>query len=986
MKKIVTVHILLGVLAIGNCCYSYSIGNLNFDLNEERDVFLNYPSEVEGIGSTNVEGESLFGDEPVIDDRKSSIDYSESYMISNRINRSNLSEREYESDEAKYVSGEKITVTAVANPGFKFVNWTIDEKEVSKMLTYEFVMPSKNISIKANFIKETEVPSRPEMETGTGLLYGLVSFYEMNSNMSSELRDSHGENHGVNTYIDHVQGFTEKGNKYDPKSSISSVPHSNSLNLETEFTIMADIFRVGNGKPDGAVIIGKTYSSAWPENQTYSLAITSDNRVRIRTNSSGIRDWFSLQTVPSGKWVRIIATYKSGEGYRLYLDTVMPEKSSPLSGTLAKSNMNLTIGSASLLRNAAYARRFDGVLDNVGIWNRKLSQEEITELISTKKTYPEFGNLEISQINIISPTQNAEFTSSSDIQIEIDPKNNHAKFDKVELYNGNTLISTLSGDVFSYSWKGVPAGEYTLIAKAFQSKGTYVESIPVTIRVLMEDNVSSKPGTGPGLLAGLVAFYEMNSNISSVLKDSHGQNHGANTQIGHVRGFHDKGNKYNPSSSISSVPHNNSLNLTTEFTLMADIFREGDGQRSSSIVIGKTYSSTWPENQTYSLSITSDNRIRIRTNSFGLRDWISSQTVPFGKWVRVIATYKSGEGYSLYMDTVVPEKSPQFSGPITKSDMNLTIGSASLLRNAANNRRFEGVLDNVAIWNRKLVQEEIAELITTKMSYPDFKGNESYRITMVKATEDLVGETTVVSDSIHAEVGEKMIFLVEEEKGVVFDHWSIDDIQMSSSVLYELDVPSKDIVLTQHFKKLVVPEITLVLPENSSEVEALGEIHIGVQVKSNDFQIEKIELFSGNDLVGQLAQSSSGFDWLSIPEGNHQLVGRITDTNGKLYFSDPVVLKALEYRPKDISDVLLEYSIGPNPSTEYLNVFFTNLDGSYNFEFSVVSMNGTVQKIFKESPEESKVTLNISDLINGVYILHLTANGHIISSRKFIKN
>jgi hypothetical protein len=88
---------------------------------------------------------------------------------------------------------------------------------------------------------------------------------------------------------------------------------------------------------------------------------------------------------------------------------------------------------------------------------------------------------------------------------------------------------------------------------------------------------------------------------------------------------------------------------------------------------------------------------------------------------------------------------------------------------------------------------------------------------------------------------------------------------------------------------------------------------------------------------------------------------------------------------KEVSGVLLDYVIGPNPTTEFLNVIFTNLDGIYDFEFTVVSLNGVVQKTFTARPEGSKVTVDVSDLINGVYVLHLTSNGNNISSKKFIK-
>jgi hypothetical protein len=47
-------------------------------------------------------------------------------------------------------------------------------------------------------------------------------------------------------------------------------------------------------------------------------------------------------------------------------------------------------------------------------------------------------------------------------------------------------------------------------------------------------------------------------------------------------------------------------------------------------------------------------------------------------------------------------------------------------------------------------------------------------------------------------------------------------------------------------------------------------------------------------------------------------------------------------------------------------------------------MNGIVQKTYNTRPEDSTITIDVSDLINGVYILQMTSNGKNISSRKFI--
>src|SRR5690606_37566335 len=325
-------------------------------------------------------------------------------------------------------------------------------------------------------------------------------------------------------------------------------------------------------------------------------------------------------------------------------------------------------------------------------------------------------------VNLTSPKSDGQFAVGSSVSIAATAADSDGTITKVEFYNGTTLLGTDTSTPYNYTWTNVKAGVYSLTVKATDDKGATTVSDVVGIEVgttKQEDkneSIPSKPGVGTGLLNGLVSFYEMNTNTSGILQDSHGTNHGKSTSISHVNGLKEKGNRYDGKASISQVPHSSSLNVTTEFTLMADVYREGPGQFSGSVIVGKTYSSAWPENEAYSIAITADNKIRIRTNIGMLKDWVSTKTVPQGKWVRIIATYKSGEGYSLYLDTTTPEKTGKFSGTIYQSNQALTIGASQ----AGYRRRVEGILDNVGIWNRQLSQNEIEELINTKATYPDF--------------------------------------------------------------------------------------------------------------------------------------------------------------------------------------------------------------------------------------------------------------------------
>jgi hypothetical protein len=225
------------------------------------------------------------------------------------------------------------------------------------------------------------------------------------------------------------------------------------------------------------------------------------------------------------------------------------------------------------------------------------------------------------------------------------------------------------------------------------------------------------------LTDGLMVYYEMDRNQNNVLIDSHSGHNGVNRgNVQLVDGYRDKGLQYNGSTSISEVPHGDLLNLHTQFTIALDVYRTGNGQSGTSILVGKEF----PENmfsQVYSIGLTPQNKLRIRTMSNGNeRNYETRTIIPARAWQRIIVTYQAGKGYEIYINNVEKEASQVFQGSIQNSNGPLFIGSNSDGNggSSSEDRRFQGVLDNVAIWNRALTSEQIKELIDKKLIYPDF--------------------------------------------------------------------------------------------------------------------------------------------------------------------------------------------------------------------------------------------------------------------------
>jgi hypothetical protein len=207
------------------------------------------------------------------------------------------------------------------------------------------------------------------------------------------------------------------------------------------------------------------------------------------------------------------------------------------------------------------------------------------------------------------------------------------------------------------------------------------------------------------------------------------------------------------------------------------------------------------------------------------------------------------------------------------------------------------------------------------------------------------------------------------------------DYELSAQLIYADGTKISTIVVPIQVLKRNQATVKLVNSNSKREVQTGGNLGLKVELLEFENKVEYVEYLLDGEKLGSSETEPYGFEWKNIPDGEHQIIARAVDATGSVVYSEPMILSA----SKEIRSIQLEYVIGPNPTTDFLNVIFTNLDGIYDFEFRVVSMSGAVQKTFQARPEESMVTVDVSDLKNGVYILHLTANGNNISSKKFIK-
>ena len=286
---------------------------------------------------------------------------------------------------------------------------------------------------------------------------GLVSYYKLDETSGTTLDDAHGNN-DLTTHNSPTLGATGKiNNAVDfekDNSQYATASDDNSLDVTTGITINVWI------KPEtsGGIVLRKG-------DEMYDLSTRSDNskvqcNVKVGANKYNIQS-SSAQTL--GVWTMWTMTY-DGETLRLYKNGTLDTSLTDPSGNINTDNYGL-----GLAGNYLGGGNFDGLIDEVGLWNRALNSSEINDLYNNGDGITYTGELTIS---LLSPVDYYNSTISSiDFLANVsDP--NSLGIANVSLYIDGVINQTNSSGVegiYNFSVGGLSEGNHNWSVKAVDS-------------------------------------------------------------------------------------------------------------------------------------------------------------------------------------------------------------------------------------------------------------------------------------------------------------------------------------------------------------------------------------------------------------------------------------------------------------------------------------------------------------------------------------
>jgi methionine-rich copper-binding protein CopC len=398
---------------------------------------------------------------------------------------------------------------------------------------------------------------------------GLVAAFDFNAGSGTTVTDaSSSHNNGTITNATWVSNGQFGGAlSFNGTNSWVTIPSSSSLNLSSGMTLEAWV------KPATATGYGSVLFKETSGGDTYSL-------YSVTGNSQPPAAYINTNTVVYGPsalslagWSHLAATY-DGTNLSLYVNGNLVNTTTTTIGPIQSSTGALRIGG-----NSVYGDYFNGLIDEVRVYNRALNQGEIRSDMST----PIGGAIDSTPptVALNSPTVNGTIDTLSAAASD------NVGIGGVQfLLNGQPLGPKLTAAPYTYAWdtSKYVNGTYTISAQAFDVAGNTATSPTTQVSVANATTEDTPAVSLDNLRAGSTVGGTVV--LSALASDSVG-----------VAGVQFQANGVNIGSEVTTAPYRTSWNTsslasgTYSITAIAyNIF----GNSTTSVPISVTVDSTPP--------------------------------------------------------------------------------------------------------------------------------------------------------------------------------------------------------------------------------------------------------------------------------------------------------------------------------------------------------------------------------------------------------
>jgi len=205
---------------------------------------------------------------------------------------------------------------------------------------------------------------------------GMVSYWKFDESSGTTASDSYGSNSGTISGATWTTGISGSALSFDGVNDYVLVPDDASIDFGTgDFTLEAWICRESSGS-NHMIIDKREVTQACG----YLMGIGIDNKVHIAAKDTSLHfvEIAGTTTISNNAWYHIVGVFDRDGNGQIYINGELDNSGSitSASGNLA-TNANLYIGYKSVIQSAWGC--FDGCIDEVRVYNRALTSNEISE-------------------------------------------------------------------------------------------------------------------------------------------------------------------------------------------------------------------------------------------------------------------------------------------------------------------------------------------------------------------------------------------------------------------------------------------------------------------------------------------------------------------------------------------------------------------------------------------------------------------------------
>lgn len=340
---------------------------------------------------------------------------------------------------------------------------------------------------------------------------GLVGWWPFNGNANDESGNgNHGTVNGATLTTDR-NGVQNSAYSFNGFSSYVRIKNSKSLNNSS--VGLSGWFKTSNLATDDFIgakgIVSKWWQSPSMCNDNYNAFLicltkpsnTNQTVIGAATDFYAGNNFTSISSVNLNMWTHFVFTHDKSGG-KLYLNGILINLNN-LKGEICNSINDLIIGAD--VNNGSIYRFFNGHLDDIAIYNRALTQEEITALYTST---PPCTNPSA----VITPQGNTTFCQGGFVNLNASTGTNY----KYEWYNNGQLINGATTSVY----QATTSGNYTVkvidgACNATSTATTVTVNPNPTATITAQGNTTFCEGGFVNLVASGGTSYQWNTGSSA---------------------------------------------------------------------------------------------------------------------------------------------------------------------------------------------------------------------------------------------------------------------------------------------------------------------------------------------------------------------------------------------------------------------------------------------------------------------------------------